>query len=325
MIKINDMTKAPAILVLGHHGCGARQVHVHHIPVIGETVIATGVQIIKDGGKGSHQAMVIGRLGGDVGFIGKIATDEQADIARQWLIDDHVDITHLLRMDYRLAGAGMIMVDDQGNNAIVSVPGIRMTLKFDEVKPCIEDFIGSKYFITGFEIPISTALDGARLAKESGMITILNPAPAPQEPIGVLDYIDILVPNETEARILAGHSVQEEIEPPELARIIREKYRVGIVIITLGDKGAMCYDGKEYFYAKPVKIKAVDTTGAGDTFIGAFTLALSEGKNIQDAMVWANYAAALSVSRPGSIPSFPRRDELDQFIDKNEQSIRQEV
>ncbi|GAP13863.1 sugar kinase, ribokinase family [Longilinea arvoryzae] len=307
------MTRAPEIVVLGHHGCGARQVRVHHIPVIGETVIATGFKIAKDGGKGSHQAMVIGRLGGNVGFIGKIATDEQSDAAKQWLIDDHVDITHLLRMDYQLAGAGMIMVDDNGNNAIVSVPGIRATLKFEEVKPCIEDFKGGKYFITGFEIPIPTALEGARLAKSLGMQTILNPAPA-QESIGVLDYIDILIPNETEAKILAGHSVQDEVEPAELAKILREKYQVKTVIITLGEKGALCDEGKDSFGVGSVTVKAVDTTGAGDTFIGAFTLALAEGKKIQDAMAWANYAAALSVSRPGSIPSFPRRDEMEEFI-----------
>ena len=120
-----QMTRSPAILVLGHHGCGARQVRVHHIPIAGETVVAWDFQIIKDGGKGSHQAIVIGRLGGEVGFIGKIPTDKQAEDARQWLIDDHVDVTHLLRMEYSLAGAGMIMVDDEGNNAIVSVPGIR--------------------------------------------------------------------------------------------------------------------------------------------------------------------------------------------------------
>lgn len=319
------MTRAPEIVVLGHHGCGARQVRVQHVPVIGETVIAKGFKIVKDGGKGSHQAMVIGRLGGDVGFIGKIATDEQSDAARQWLIDDHVDITHLLRMDYQLAGAGMIMVDDQGNNAIVSVPGIRATLKFEEVKPCIENFKGSKYFITGFEIPIPTALEGARLAKSLGMLTILNPAPAPQEPIGVLDYIDILIPNETEAMILAGFSVQDEVEPAELAKILREKYQVKTIIITLGEKGALCDDGKDCFTVRTAKVKPVDSTGAGDTFIGAFTLALDEGKNIRDAMIWANYAAALSVSRSGSIPSFPTRDELEKFIRNCKKAADQET
>ncbi len=319
------MTKAPEIVVLGHHGCGARQVRVHHVPVIGETVIATDFKIVKDGGKGSHQAMVIGRLGGDVGFIGKIATDAQADAARQWLIDDHVDVTHLLRMDYQLAGAGMIMVDAHGNNAIVSVPGIRATLKFEEVKPCIEDFKGGKYFITGFEIPIPTALEGARLAKRLGMVTILNPAPAPQEPIGALDFIDILIPNETEAKILAGFSVRDDVVPLELAKIVQEKYRVKTVIITLGEKGAMCYDGRECFEVGTVKVKPVDTTGAGDTFIGAFTLALAEGKNIRDAMIWANFVAALSVSRPGSIPSFPKREELEEFIRNCSNSIGQEL
>jgi ribokinase len=311
------MTKAPGILVLGYHGCGARQVRVHHIPAVGETVEAWDLKIIKDGGKGSHQAIMIGRLGGDVGFIGKIATDDQADAAKQWLIDDHVDVTHLLRMEYKLAGAGMIMIDDEGNNAIVSVRGIRKTLTFDEVKPCIEDFKTSNIFITGFEIPLNTALEGAKLAKSLGMLTILNPAPAPQEPIGVLDYIDIIIPNETEAKVLADYDVHQDVSPLELARIIKSKYKVGSVIITLGSNGSMAYDGQESWQVKPLNVRVVDTTGAGDVFIGAFTYAFNNGKSMRASMEWANYVAALSVSRPGSIPSFPTLVEVEEFINRN--------
>ncbi len=309
------MSKTPDIIVLGHHGCGARQVRVHHIPVAGETVAVLDSKIIKDGGKGSHQAMVIGRLGGDVGFIGKISTDAQADVALQWLIDDHVNVTHLLRMEYKLAGAGMIMVDDDGNNAIVSVGGIRETLTFDEVKPCLQDFKNSKIFITGFEIPLKTALESAKLAKEFGMFTILNPAPALEEFTEILDYIDIIIPNETEARILAGYDVRAEVDPHMLAKSILEKYRVGLVIITLGNKGLFSYDGKESWSSKPIVVAAVDTTGAGDTFIGAFTYAMSGGKSLCEAMEWANYAAALSVTRPGSIPSFPTKQEVEEFVE----------
>jgi ribokinase len=308
------MSKSPTIVVLGHHGCGAHQVRVKHIPAVGETVVALDSRIIKDGGKGSHQAMVIGRLGGDVGFIGKIATDARADAALQWLIDDHVNITHVLRMEYKMAGAGMIMVDDEGNNAIVSVEGIRKTLTFNEVKPCIEDFKESKIFITGFEIPLETALNGAKLAKNIGMFTILNPAPVPQESIGILDYIDIIIPNETEAKILAGYNTHEMVLPFKLAKLIMEKYKVGSVIITLGSNGSIGYDGRDSWHIKPIDVKTVDTIGAGDTFIGAFTDAFSKGRSMYQAMEWANYAAAFSVTRPGSIPSFPTRDELEEFI-----------
>ena len=306
---------APQIISLGYHGCGARTVRVHHIPRVGETVRAWDYQVIKDGGKGSHQAMVVGKLGGSVGFIGKNAKDEQSDIGVSWLPEHNVDISKLIRVEYKGRGNGLILIDDDGNNVIISVDDIRKELRFDEVEPLIRDWKDAEVFMTQFEIPLDTALNGAKLAKELGMFTILNPSPAPAEPVGDLSYIDLLVPNETEAKVLLGLDLDTYADPDEMARALSEKFRVPAVLMTLGDAGALYYDKENLFHAAPIKVDAVDPIGAGDTFLGSFVFAhWVKGKSIEDALNWANHAAALGVSRPGSIPSFPTYEEVEDFI-----------
>jgi ribokinase len=146
------------------------------------------------------------------------------------------------------------------------------------------------------------------------MLTILNPAPALQEPLGVLDYIDILIPNELEAKSLVGIDLQAEFNPGELLVGIKEKYKVGTVIITAGEQGAYGFDGKKPWRVLPIPVVAVDTTGAGDAFIGGFALSLSQGQEIVKAMEFGNAVAALSVTRKGTIQAFPLLAEVEEFI-----------
>lgn len=306
----------PDIVVLGAHSYGGNVVRVHHVPVIGETVTAWDFHFHKDGGKGSHQAIVINRLGGHSAFIGKIGCDERSEIARGWLVEEGIDLRHLLCSEKIHPTVGLKMIDDNGDNAIVSVksevPEDR--LEFEEVRHSIEDYKGAKIFITGFEIPLKTALDGARLAKQLGMLTIVNPAPALQEPLGLLDYIDILIPNELEAKSLVGIDLQAEFNPGELLVSIKEKYKVGIVIITAGEEGAYGFDGKKLLRVSPMPVVAVDTTGAGDAFIGGLALSLSRRQEIVKAMEFGNAVAALSVTCKGTIQAFPLLAEVEEFI-----------
>jgi ribokinase len=302
------------VVVLGHHGCGGNRVRVHHMPVPGETIIAWDNQIIKDGGKGSHQAIVICRLGGKAAFIGKIGSDEQSKISKEWLVEDGVNIKHLLHSNLKLPHAGLIMVDDEGVNTIIMVEGVRNTLTYEEVKPGIEDFKRAKIFITNFEIPIRTALEGAKLAKSLGMMTILNPAPAPEQKIGELDFIDIIIPNEPEAKSMADKDLNAEFDPLDASVRIRQKYKVGKVIITLGADGVFGFDGIKSWRVPPIPVKAVNSTGAGDAFIGSFAWALLNGKDVLKAMEWGNYYAALSVTKEGTITSFPTLKEVESFI-----------
>jgi ribokinase len=290
-------------------------VHVHHVPVIGETVTAWDFHFHKDGGKGSHQAIVINRLGGQSAFIGKIGNDERSEVAKQWLMDDGVDIKQLLRSDLIHPTTGLKMIDDNGDNAIVSIKGGEEDqLAFEEVKNCIEEFKSAKIFITGFEIPVETALEGAKLAKQLGMITILNPAPAQEVSMGLLDYIDIIIPNESEAKSIVGIDLHADFNPNELLVKIKEKYQVGTVIITAGKEGVFGFNGKNLWRIPPISVNVIDTTGAGDAFIGGFALSLSKGNEIAKAMEFGNYVAALSVTRDGTIPAFPLLSEVEEFI-----------
>src|ERR1700690_2807373 len=275
----------PDIVILGHHGCGGNVVHVHHVPVIGETVTAWDFHFHKDGGKGSHQAIVINRLGGRSAFIGKIGKDERSEIAKQWLTDDGVDIKHLLRSDLIHPTSGLEMIDDNGDNAIVSIEGGEEDqLAYEEVENCIEEYKSAKIFITGFEIPVRTALEGAKLAKQLGMITILNPEPAQEAPMRLLDYIDIIIPNESEAKSIVGLDLHADFNPNELLVKIKEKYQVGTVIITAGREGAFGLNGKNLWRIPPISVNVIDTTGAGDAFIGGFALSLSRGNEVAKAM-----------------------------------------
>jgi ribokinase len=305
----------PEVVVLGYHGVGGNAVRVHHVPVIGETITAWDFHFHKDGGKGSHQAMVINRLGGHSAFIGKIGTDERSEAARLWLLEDGVDLKHLLRSDQISPIIGLKMIDDNGDNAIISIKGeVQDELTFTEAKPCIEDYIFAKIFITGFEIPVKTALEGAKLAKQLGMVTIVNPAPARDEAMGDLDYIDIFVPNESEAKSIAGIDLHADFQPDELMLRIKEKYKVGTVIITAGRHGVFGFDGTHSWRVLPIPVEVVDTTGAGDAFIGGFAFSLSRGNEIVKAIEFGNYVAALSVTRYGTIPAFPSLSEVEDFI-----------
>ncbi len=304
----------PDIVVLGYHGVGGNGVRVHHVPVIGETVTAWDFHFHIDGGKGSHQAIVINRLGGRSAFIGKIGKDERSEIAKQWLIDDGVNLKHLLRSDQIHPIIGLKMIDDNGDNAIVSIKSpVQDELTIEEAKHAIEDFKYAKIFITGFEIPVKTALEGAKLAKQFGMTTILNPAPAREESFGDLEYIDIIIPNESEAKSLAGIDLHADFNPDELMVRIKEKYKVGTVIITAGGDGVFGFDGKNLWSVAPIPVKVVDTTGAGDAFIGGFAFSLSKGDNLVKAMEFGNYVAALSVTQNGTIPAFPSLSEVEEF------------
>lgn len=309
------MNSTPDVVVLGHHGCGARTLRVHHMPVPGETITGWDPKILKDGGKGSHQAIVICRLGGSAAFIGKIGSDEQSEISRDWLIEEGVNIKHLLRSRQSQPQGGLILIDDNGGNSIISVRGIRHTLSFEEVQASIKDLKNAKIFITGFEIPVETALKGAKLAKELGMLTILNPAPAPDEHIeSEMNFIDILIPNEPEAKSLLGLDLQETYAPIVLAKALKEKHKVGSVIITMGGEGVYGFDGQNAWEVPPIKVNPVDTTGAGDAFIGSFAWSLLSNIDLIEAVRWGNYYAALSVTREGTIDAFPYYAEIIEFI-----------
>jgi ribokinase len=300
------------ILVVGSHVPGFL-LRVKRPPVPGETVIGWDYEEPVDGGKGSNQAIAAARLGGKVSFVGCVGKDRIGDQAEFWMNAAGVDTTRLRRSPTTASGIGFIMLDESGVPAMVSSLGANAELTDQEVEAAIIGLRDVGVLLTQFEIPIPVAMRAAGFARQQGLLTILNPAPAPETELSGLDCADVLVPNETEARLLLGLAVDQEVDNAWLAQKLREKTGAGAVLITIGERGVVGCDAEGNWAVAPPPVKAVDTSGAGDSFCAALAVALVEGQSVREASAWACRVAALSVTRAGTIPAYPTRAEVDAF------------
>jgi ribokinase len=276
--------------------------YVEKAPQRGETVTGREFRTIP-GGKGANQAIAAARAGATVSMIGAVGNDSFGTRLRSALEDSGVN-TDRLRTTEGPSGTAHIVVDDEGGNAIVVIPGANGTV--DRLTPDDEGLIASAdLLLLQLEIPLAAVLAGARTARAHGVRTVLTPAPARPLPPELLAAVDLLVPNEHEAATLTGLT-----DPREAATALLG--RVPEVVITLGAAGSL-YAARD---AEPVtvpapRVTAVDSTGAGDTFAGALAVALGEGRPMPQALRWAAEAAALSVQREGASASMPYRREIE--------------
>ncbi|MEU6983612.1 ribokinase [Streptomyces sp. NPDC046324] len=275
---------------------------VSRAPARGETVTGREFRTIP-GGKGANQAVAAAHAGGDVSMIGAVGNDEFGVRLRATLEASGVD-TDLLRTVEGPSGTAHIVVDDEGGNAIVVVPGANGTVaSLDHGDEALIANAGA--LLLQLELPLSVVVEGAVTARRLGVRTVLTPAPAQQLPPELLAATDLLVPNEHEAAALTGVA-----DPRSAATALLSQ--VPEVVITLGAAGAL-YAARdtEPFTVPAPRVRAVDTTAAGDTFVGALAVALGEGRPVREAMTWASTAAALSVQREGASSSMPYRSEID--------------
>jgi len=303
------------IIVVGSHAPGLF-LRVKRPPVAGETVIGWDYQAPVDGGKGSNQAIAAARLGGSVSFVGCLGNDRIGDQGARWMAEAGVDLTYLKRTS-TATGLGFIMLDDNGVPAMVSILGANAELDVAVVEAALAGLPAGRVLLTQFEILPAVALHAARVARRLGMISIVNPAPAPETPITGLDCAGILAPNESEARLLLDLPTGHEIDPAWLASRLRAETGAQVVLVTLGERGIVGRDGEGGWTVTPPPTQVVDTSGAGDVFCAALAVALVEGKSIREASVWACIVATLSVTRPGTIPAYPTRAEADAFTRSN--------
>ncbi|WP_340380840.1 ribokinase [Streptomyces sp. SS7] len=276
--------------------------YVEKAPQRGETVTGREFRTIP-GGKGANQALAAAHAGGTVSVIGAVGNDSFGARLRSALEHSGVNTDHLRTVEFP-SGTAHIVVDDEGGNAIVVVPGANATV--DHLAPGDEVLIASAdALLLQLEIPLPAVVAGARAARAHGVRTILTPAPARHLPPELLAATDLLVPNEHEATALTGRT-----DPREAATALLEL--VPEVVITLGAAGSLhAARGAEPFTVPAPQVTAVDSTGAGDTFVGALAVALGEGRPVREALAWAAAAAALSVQRPGASASMPYRSEID--------------
>ncbi|MFD7910338.1 ribokinase [Streptomyces sp. NPDC059752] len=278
--------------------------YVAKAPRLGETVTGRAFRTVP-GGKGANQAVAAARSGGEVVMIGAVGADEFGVRLRSALTAARVD-TAALRTVEGASGTAHITVDDEGGNSIVVIPGANAAVTGletgDEAR-----IAAAGSLLLQLELPLSAVLAGARAARAHGVRTVLTPAPAQSLPADLLAATDLLVPNEHEAATLTGLT-----DPLRAAEALLAE--VPEVVITLGAAGALyAARGREPLTVPAPRVRAMDTTAAGDTFVGALAVALGERRPMPEALRWASAAAALSVQRPGAQDSMPTRAETDAF------------
>jgi len=280
-----------------------------NLPRKGETILSTYFNTAP-GGKGANQAVAASKLGGKVQMIGALGKDMAGDTLYKRLEDEGLLLDGMRFVDIP-TGNAMITVDSKGSNTIVVYSGANKCLDANYLKEKKDLIIKSKIMILQLETPVETVVYAAKMAKENNILCILNPAPARKLPEEIYGYLDYITPNETELFTLTGE------EDPEVGAQKLLELGVKRVIVTMGEKGCLYKDDKESFFVDAFSVKPVDTTAAGDSFNGALAVALSEGKSIKEALIFANAEGALSTLSIGAQDALPSREKVDEFIKLN--------
>jgi ribokinase len=281
------------------------------MPEPGETLTGHGF-LANPGGKGANQAVACARQGARVEMVGRVGDDGFGAQLRASLDAQGVDSQGVAAATGEGTGVAMVMVNDDAQNCIAVMPGANSRVSESDaqaLRPRLQD---AAMLLLQFEVPLPAVVRAAAVAREAGCRVLLNPAPAQALPDALWPLIDILVVNETEARMLAGMPHVTRDNAPQAARLLMQR-GPREVIITLGEHGVVCAsaDGVQGYDA--VRVQPVDTTAAGDTFIGALAALLVEGRGMPDAVRHAIRAAAICVTRPGAQASMPSREEVERF------------
>lgn len=284
---------------------------VSNMPKAGETVPAKE-HFTAGGGKGANQAVAAKRSGAETYFIGVVGKDVAGQMMSELLEYEEIDTSAVTALDNQSTGQAFITVDDAGENSIIIFSGANTALTPEYVEQASDIIKKSDFLIAQFESSLESTLTAFKIAKESGVRTILNPAPARTDiPKNLLAITDIIIPNETEAELITGTKVGDNASL-KVASDFFHKLGIEVVIITLGSKGAYynIKTGKSGFIPA-LKVNAVDTTAAGDTFIGALSTVLkSDFSNIEEAIIYGSKASSITVQRYGAQPSIPYKNEL---------------
>jgi ribokinase len=281
-------------------------------PRIGETVAGNAVSYFP-GGKGANQAVAAAKLGAPTTLIGRLGNDAFGDQLKTFLTAQRVDLTFVQETADAHTGTAIITVAD-ADNTIVVVPGANASVTPADVEaPALAS---DDIAVSQFEIPLPAVSAFFKRARATGATTILNPAPAIEVGAELLDLVDILILNETELGVLAKTELHDGNDPARFIQAARS-LQTGpgkIICVTLGKRGALALVDGEPLITAGRAVKAIDTTGAGDCFVGAIAAQLADGKSIRDALVYANMAASICVQRMGAAPSMPTAAEVEAAI-----------
>jgi ribokinase len=283
------------------------------MPDIAETIIGSGFAL-GPGGKGSNQAVAAAKAGGDVTFISKIGRDAFGELALSTLKQAGVK-PKLEQMDDQPTGAAFIFVNEaNGDNAIIVVPGAAGTLSKQDIEKHRAIIEQSAVFVTQLEQPTEAAIHGLEIAHAAGVTTIFNPAPAKDFPDAIYHLCDFIAPNEVEAAAIVGFEIKTDDDAKRAGDILLKK-GARAALITLGARGVL-YHTAEQSHRVPARTlgKVIDTTGAGDAFLGGFASALSRGLTPLKAVEFGCVTAGLAVTRRGTAPAMPLLAEIERYL-----------
>ncbi|KRM29524.1 ribokinase [Limosilactobacillus panis DSM 6035] len=302
------MKMANKVVVLGSINVDTTY-HVERFPQPGETISAKS-KSSAPGGKGANQAVAAVRSGAQTSFVGAVGSDNEGSYMLEALKENNIDVHHIMVDKYHGTGTAAITLDANGQNDIMIYGGANQAMTTD-VLAGIEDVLdGADFLISQFETPQEVTLAAFKLAKEHGVTTILNPAPAHDIIPELLSYTDVIAPNESECALLTGIEVADEESMLKSAEYF-QKRGVKHLLITLGSRGVFYATPEGHGLVPAFKVKAVDTTAAGDTFIGALSSQLKDDlSNVADALVYAQRASSLTVQQMGAMPSIPTADKV---------------
>ena len=303
--------RTPRICVVGSSNIDLIS-KVPRLPKLGETLIGHSFRL-DYGGKGANQAVVAAKLGAHVTMVTKIGRDVFGEGMLRNYREQGIDTTYVTFDEVRSSGVASIFVDDDAHNVIVIVPGANQGLSPADAHRACDAILAADILVCQLEVPVETTLEAFRIARSGGVRTILNPAPAVPLPDELLQLTGICAPNEVETEMLTGQSVETPAGAEAAARKLLAR-GPQVVILTLGERGALVVSRDQVEHLAAVKVDAVDPTGAGDAFIGSLAVFWGEGLSFDDAVRRANAIAALSVTRIGTQVSFPRRAEADEFL-----------
>ncbi len=299
------------ILVLGNSNVDfVFKIPRFHDP--GETILAENLATVF-GGKGANQAITAKRLGKNVHFITKVGNDLYGKSYRHYLIENGLDQKLILKDKKLPTGMAVIELTPKGENRIIAFLGANGSLSVNDLKRLERYWKGVDVFVTQLEIPFSTVEKGLKMAKEKGALTLLNPSPPVQLPSHVLSSVDFIVPNEVEAQLLTGIKWKGDREIRKMAEKFLDQ-GVKNVVITLGSKGLFFKNRSEEVWMNAFRVNVIDTTAAGDAFLGALASGLSENKPIREVLRFANGAGALATTKLGAQPSLPLKKDLNRFL-----------
>jgi ribokinase len=302
--------KTPKIVVVGSSNTDM-VIKIERLPGPGETLIG-GEFMMAAGGKGANQAVAAARLGGEVTFVARVGADIFGNEAVENFEKEGINTDFVVKDSDHPSGVALINVDQVGENSISVASGANSALSEEDVSRATKKIAEAHVLLLQLETPLDTVRHAAELARQNGVLVILNPAPARELDDALLSYVTVLTPNESETELLTGIKVDSEETARQAGEMLR-KWGVGTVIVTMGSQGAQLVTEGKSILIPSKQISAADTTAAGDAFNGALAFALAGDKPMEDAVRFANLVGAFSATRMGAQPSMPTFAELQEF------------